>query len=407
MRAACFFILLLAGLWPCVQAVEKPPMADAEPKQLIETIRRAHEVSLLNVPLGAGTARVTISREQVGQGGKTMGSEQERLYVEYAFKGEKTRTDQYDLADGGKGNLKSKHINTGEVAYGLHAGRNAYIARGGGGDLSYYEKVGYDFHPRTFDVAGWLPLPKELEALLSDSRQFKSSIRSDGLLEINIAGNRLHEDWKRSATIVLDPQADCHVVEYDYASQWDEYGSSTTIRYTVERDAVFSALYPRRVVRELVEDIKDPNGRPPLTKTTIRTEVEILSFTGAQTVPDRDFTFEGLEVPVGTEVTDSIRDLRYLYGSPLDEEGQLGKLLTEPLVQPEAEMAESKDSLRPETQGAGIADTEGATTERSPRHSSRLPYVLAVLAAVIAASAVVLILRRRASRSNGRTTGAD
>jgi len=320
-------------------------------EELINTIRVAHEVGGTSLFQGQGTAstRVTTIRE-LRDG--TEEREESTSFCAFEFKSQKTRTDEYAVIDGERGDLRLSFIDTGEVKYGHIAGANAYIMPGGGAELAHYRALGNDFHPETFSIPKRVHLADRLEGLLAMSKEFKPKFRDDGLFEITVAGRRDHESWELSARVVLDPRANYRLVEHHMKVQTDEHGSLTVVDYRVDYDSGFSDVYPKRVVREIFESYHGDSNRRT-RNIRIKHDIELLGFDSQTEVPDSDFTFEALNLPVGIFVVDFIRDLSYRYKTPLG--GHDGEVLLKLL---EEDLGEETSGLLQPGSRARAATTE-------------------------------------------------
>jgi len=374
---------------------------------IIETLSTGYREATDAVQPGRGEALVTIAEVTVSPDGKRE-EEVEARFVEFAFKGMKTRWQDWGVDGTKKAKPLSAFIDTGEMVYGYIPGRYAFTMNLSQG-RSLRRKLGDDFHPETFTMLDQSSVAKTLKVMLDQARDVEITLRSDGKLEIISLGELYDEGWRAKREMLLDPQAGFHLIYYHAEALMEPSGGKREVTYRFDYDSSLSAFYPGKVTYELFEEgsgtvTSRTFGDPERTTTKLAGDVQrsisvqCLTFEQNAAVADDEFTFEALGVPVGTHVVDHARGISYRYRVAESDEAVLDSLLEGVARRADAPGPSGEDQLA----ARSASDQGGYAGSESPAGSRRKPLGTLLVAVLSAGGLLALALAGVAVRRRRR-----
>jgi len=299
-----------------------------EKKEIIKNACQTLEKSIKETYQGSGTAKVLIHREalppaeirvdrETGEEkiikprGTKIETTEEKFLVDFAFKGEKSLAERYEINENGeKRRLLSSTINTPEISFHYNGEENHAVRAPTESFRSFYRELGYDFHPEvSIQITGksfWemMGLFLKYEKVVNMNSDTKDVFRIEFGDKIN---------GEAPVIFVLNPQANFRPVEYSlkgeilgnnnkkigedtfcYQANWKQYSPN----YWYIKDLKYERL------------VKWEEKLP----TKYRVEIEVLSFDPETKVEDSKFNFENLNIPGGIPVNDLIEKTDYKWG---------------------------------------------------------------------------------------------
>ena len=291
----------------------------------IKTVCEVIEKSTRETYQGVGVARVSIYTEAPTPGESTMdfatgemvvikpaGPEiqkhEEEFLVNFAFKGQSSRADLYEVVDRNPGNLLESLIYTPETTFRYVNGKYVKILTPPSMLHSYY-KHGYNFHPEAiirFDGIGFV---KKVETFLKAAKTINTKSTDEDLFAIDIEGSKIYPHDQYVATLTLDPKANFRPVYYRIDGENTKAGITGHILYEAEWKQYASIWYITDLRYETASSYNE--GLKGHGKEMV--DIHIENFDPKAEVKDSQFTLESLNIPIGTEVRDQKKGLVYKY----------------------------------------------------------------------------------------------
>lgn len=365
-------VVLLFVLVPLSGSMTK--MEANEIEQSKEVIRSLIEVlrSIRYDYSGIGTARITV-----GPTGDLFGDKTKERMIQFKFKDNLSRSDYYYINEEQEKDFVctwSVH-RKGALAYtgGLLTLRKKPYAQ-------FDRSFGFDFHSETFArPCGYHIDPATLlERVLTNADKITTNMDDKGILHISVFWERANGGLKCS----FDTTKAYRVVSWEidkdigvarrkrrkgsYKAEWANYdGKGWYIK---------NALYE-------------------LGSKTIK--IEVTDFRFNPDIPDSEFTAEGLNIPIGTDVFDQVLGINYQYGEPVIAEVELEDALkkTEFYREHVEEARENVHSTGGEDSNEIRPVLDKETKEPETNWSST--YVSIVIVFVIISAAIMITLKIR------------
>lgn len=186
----------------------------------------------------------------------------------------------------------------------------------------FNHRFGYDFHPATFLGINGISFAECLRRCTRNATSMSVGLNSNGLLKIEVEYQDIQgkeDDDVLRKILLLDPAKGYRPVFYQstwsylapdklswgeqYRVAWQQYGGSWY---------VMAADYEALKVGSYVKG-EEPQIIWPSTQSV---RFRVTDFVPDAEVQDSEFTLEGLNLPDGTLVYDSVAGISYRYGAP-------------------------------------------------------------------------------------------
>jgi len=293
-------IVLLFVLVPLSGSMTK--MEANEIEQSKEVIRSLIEVlrSIRYDYSGMGTARITV-----GPTGDMFGDKRKERMIQFKFKDNLSRSDYYYInEEQEKDFVCTWSVNRkGALAYtgGLLTLRKKPYAQ-------FDRSFGFDFHPETFArlCSYHIDPATLLERVLTNADKITTNMDDKGILHISVFWERANGGVK----FAFDTTKAYKVVSW-------EIDKDIGVARRKRRKGSYKAELAN--YGEAGWYIK--NALYELGSKTIK--VEVTDFRFNPDIPDSEFTADGLNIPLGTDVFDQILGINYRYGEPVIAEAEL------------------------------------------------------------------------------------
>jgi hypothetical protein len=277
------------------QVADALPLDD--PNAVVRTVLAA--VKAIELPaIGRGTATMVTEGYDKDLDGK-------ELIVDFVFKDQKSRRDIFESSDGSRGRRWYAQATSDKFHLNVNP-ENAAVDR----PDSFTRRIPRDFHPEAFMRFMDTPLAELLEALLKSGVDLSVTLDGEGILHVGCAGHVVMpargEEYDSALQYSFDTQKGLRPVLYRVTLTYPDKEDDEINKL---RWAKFDSVW---YVSHVEHSVQGEN----FTKNV---EFTVKSFDSNPEVSDKEFTLDGLGIPHGMLVFDSVAGVQYRYGSPPPE----------------------------------------------------------------------------------------